>query len=230
MDEATGGVYLVAWLEPSQTGHQRYEFIDLAVSNGGAPKVFIRNRILIRNANTQAPDFIECPTFLEIVEVRCSKKINSIHSISYTLKDSDSLPVELGFRNPYPVEAAIQVVCENMPEYPEACSLFALYKNETKSNTNEWFGHLRVSGPLNFLDHPLVQFFIVAMVHYLVKFLFFFKNTVKQTKTDFFTQKKDQKSNLNKNFLKTLFLLSQKKISANIANIRFNGTCPIQDQ
>ena len=72
--------------------------------------------------------------------------------------------VEVVFENPHPVENEVQVTCESTLEYPDACGVFELRKNETKSRPNRWHGTLRVVRRVNYLDKPLFQFVVLAKV------------------------------------------------------------------
>lgn len=70
IDEKSGSVYLVAWLEPSPEKLQRYEYVEIMVTDGHGNKLSIRNRIVILNINSQPPEFIApTNTYFELLEV-----------------------------------------------------------------------------------------------------------------------------------------------------------------
>lgn len=70
VDEKSGNVYLIKWLKPNQENLQRFEHVEITVTDG-RNKLSIRNRIIILNANVHQPEFINPQvTFFEIFEVK----------------------------------------------------------------------------------------------------------------------------------------------------------------
>lgn len=162
IDEKTGSVFLIAWLEPSIDKLQRYEYVEITVTDSHNNKLSIRNRIVVLNVNNQAPELITpTSTYFELLEN---------NNFPMDLEDKNGDPVELVFRNSFPVESEIEVTCENTAEFRDACTAFEFRRNDSITvthrhfNSNEWFGHIRVLKKLNSLEHPLVQFVAVAKV------------------------------------------------------------------
>ena len=82
VDNRTGGVYLLTWLAPTETSLQRYEHVEITVTDAhGRNKLSIRNRILVLNANTQPPRLLApTNTYFELLEVNTSLLL-CLHSI-----------------------------------------------------------------------------------------------------------------------------------------------------
>lgn len=87
VDAKSGSVYLIAWLEPSADKRQRYEYVEILVSDeSNNNKLSIRNRIVILNVNSQPPEFVApANTYFELLEVFRQKISNLIENFLINL-------------------------------------------------------------------------------------------------------------------------------------------------
>ncbi|RNA42470.1 cadherin-87A [Brachionus plicatilis] len=150
VDKNDGSIYLIARLAPNFQRPNYQKIVEISCSNGVRTLAF-SNRLLIINSK-QPPIITNNLLFLELEE-------QNNYPVNLTYKNGSLY--EINARNPYPLNAIVTLSCDQTSD-SRSCGIFEVVKNEAKSSSNEWFGHILLKKKLDYSIDSIYYFTIIA--------------------------------------------------------------------